>query len=177
MSRRSGFTLIEILAAISILGLAISGAVALLDQLSDGAARIVKESNRVARESNGARLLTRLLLDAQPNADSSKHFRGDENSLELWTFCDVPGGWAEECRVTLSIDQRGDSSVLIAGLSGGAALSVRRQAGPAHFRYYNPSAPDDTAWARQWSSNAALPAAIGLVAGGDTIMLPVGPAR
>lgn len=177
MRRRSGFTLVEMLAAIAILGLAIAGAVALLDQLTDGAARITREAARSAREGNGARLLTRLLMDTRSSADTSKRFRGDENTLELWTLCDVAGGWAQECRVTLGIDRRADSSVVVAGLPATALLAVRRQAGSARFRYYNPSAPDDTLWVREWSSNVTLPVAIGLVAGRDTIVLPVGASR
>ncbi len=172
-----GFTLVEILAAISIFGLAIGGAIALLDQLGDGTARIGTEGARVAREGNGARLLARLLMDARSSTDSTKRFRGDENSLELWTLCDVPGGWAEDCRATLSIDQRGDSSALLAGLPNDRVFSARRQKGTARFRYYNPLAPNDTLWVRQWSSNVQLPSAIGLVIGADTIVFPVGPAR
>jgi prepilin-type N-terminal cleavage/methylation domain-containing protein len=175
LSSSRGFTLIEMLAAISIFGLAIGGAIALLDQLGDGASRIGAEGGRIAREGNGARLLTRLLMDARTSTDSTRRFRGDANSLELWTLCDVPGGWAEDCRATLSIDQRGDSSALIAGLPTGGAFSVRRQKGAASFRYYNPQS--DTLWARQWSSNLVLPIAIGVVVGGDTIVLPVGAAR
>jgi len=172
---RRGFTLIEVIAAISIFGLAIGGAIALLDQLGGGTSRIGAEGGRVAREGNGARLLTRVLMDARTSTDSTKRFRGDENNLELWTLCDVPGGWAEDCRATLSIDQRGDSSALIAGLPGAGMFSVRRQKGAASFRYYNPQ--NDTLWARQWSSNLVLPIAIGMVVGTDTIVLPVGPAR
>jgi prepilin-type N-terminal cleavage/methylation domain-containing protein len=179
MPRRSrpAFTLVELLAAISILGLAISGAVVLLDQLADATDRIARESKRVGRERNGARLLTRLLLDAHSSTDSTKRFRGDENGLELWTLCDVPGGWSEECRVVLAIDQRGDSSVLLADLPDAAGLSVRRQAGSARFRYYHPSMSADTLWVRQWSSNVSLPVAIGLVVPGDTVIFPVGPGR
>lgn len=179
MRRRSarGFTLIEMLAAISLFGLVIGGAVALLDQLTDGTTRIGTEGARVAREGNGARLLARLLMDARKSTDSTRRFRGDENGLELWTLCDVPGGWAEDCRATLSIDQRGDSSALIAGVPGGAAFSVRRQKGTASLRYYNATAHNDTLWVRQWSSNVLLPVAIGLVTGADTIVFPVGPAR
>jgi hypothetical protein len=79
--------------------------------------------------------------------------------------------------VTLSIDQRGDSSLLIAGLPGSPSLTLRRQLGGVVFRYFHPSTTTDTLWARQWSSNVSLPVAIGLVARRDTIVLPVGPAR
>jgi prepilin-type N-terminal cleavage/methylation domain-containing protein len=179
MRRRSpsGFTLLEVLAAISILGLAISAAVALLDQLNDAAERIARESGRSAREANGARLLARLLMDARTSVDTAERFRGDSNSAELWTLCDVPGGWAERCRVTLSLDQRSDSSAVLIGLPGATPISGRRQPGRATFRYYYPSTRSDTLWAPVWSSNASLPVAIGVFIGADTIVLPVGPAR
>jgi prepilin-type N-terminal cleavage/methylation domain-containing protein len=171
------FTLVELLAALAISGLALAGATALLDQLGDGSARIARESMRTSREGNGARLLERVLIDATANTDSTKRFRGDENSLELWTLCDAPGGWREECRVTLSIDRIVDSTVVLAGVPGNTSLSVLRRAGTASFRYFRPAIGSDTTWATQWSSNASLPVAIGLVTGGDTIILPVGPAR
>jgi len=173
----SGFTLLEVLAAISLLGLAISAAVALLDQLNDGSARIARESARSARDGNGARLLARLLMDARTSTDTTQRFRGDTNSVELWTLCDVPGGWAERCRVTLSIDQQAESSVVLIGLPESITVSGRRELGRATFRYYNPLTRSDTLWVPQWSSNASLPVAIGLFTGIDTIVLPVGPAR
>src|SRR5262249_42726062 len=131
---------------------------------------------RASREGNGARLLERLLMDARTSTDSAKRFRGDENSLELSTLCDAPGGWREACRVTLSIDRRGDSSVVLAGVPG-TPIAVLRRPGPVTFRYFRPMAGTDTTWVTQWSSNASLAVAMSLVARDDTIILPVGPAR
>jgi prepilin-type N-terminal cleavage/methylation domain-containing protein len=172
-----GFTLVELLAALSICGLALAGATALLDQLGDGSARIARESLRASREGNGGRLLERLLMDASISIDSTKHFRGDDNTLELSTLCDAPGGWREACRVTLLIDRRGDSSVVLAVVPGSTALPVMRRAGTASFRYFRPMAGTDTTWVTQWSSNASLPVAMSVVARDDSIILPVGPAR
>jgi len=173
----AGFTLLEVLAAISLLGLAISAAVALLDQLNDGSARIARESARTARDANGARLLARLLMDARTSTDTTQRFRGDATGVELWTLCDVPGGWAERCRVSLSIDQRAESSAVLIRLPDSITVSGRREIGRATFRYYHPNTRSDTLWAPQWSSNVSLPVAIGLFIGSDTIVLPVGRAR
>ncbi|MGH7615914.1 MAG: type II secretion system protein [Gemmatimonadaceae bacterium] len=177
MSRHSGFTLIEVIAAISIIGFALAGAIALLDQLGDSSARIVREGLRTTREANGTRLLRRLLIDASATTDSARRFRGDENTVEFWTRCDVPGGWAEECRASLSIDRTPDSSIVLADVPGGGRVAVDRRSGSAVLRYYHPSVNADTLWANQWSSNVALPAAIALVMRGDTIVFPVGPSR
>ena len=45
----------------------------------------------------------------------------------------------------------------------------------ATFRYFD--AGRDTAWVRQWRTNATLPMAVAVIIGGDTIAYSVGPAR
>ena len=173
---RKGFTLLELVAALSVIGVAMLGGMVLLDQLGDSAGRIARDGALAAREGNGARVLRRVLLDASSSPDSTKRFRGDEHSLELWSMCDVPGGWSESCHVVLAIDERGDSSVVLAELSGGQSLALRRQAGMGEFRYYSPSA-SDSVWVHHWSSNVTLPVAVGLLARDDTIVFPVGVGR
>lgn len=173
---RRGFTLVEIIAALSIMGLAMIGGLMLIDQIGDSAGRVSHDARLAAREGNGQRLLHRLLLDAVSSTDSTKRFRGDEHSMELWTTCEVPAGWAEPCRAVLAIDQRQDTSVVLAELSTGESYALRRQLGAAEFRYFNPS-PTDTFWVRQWSSHVALPTAIGLLLGHDTIVFPVSVSR
>ncbi|HTE45995.1 MAG TPA: type II secretion system protein [Gemmatimonadaceae bacterium] len=175
-SDRRGFTLIEVTTALAIAGLVLVGGIALIDQIGDGASRITEESRRAAREGNGERLMRRLLLDATTTTDSTKRFRGDEHSLELWTTCEHSAGWVEVCRVSLAIDERTDSSVVLGELSTGESFSLRRQAGAAEFRYFNPLGTD-TSWVREWSSNVSLPTAVGLLAHGDTTVLPVSVAR
>lgn len=172
-----GFTLIELIAALSVMGFAMLGGVMLLDQLGDSAERIKHDAMLAAREGNGARLLRRVLADASTNSDSIKRFRGDEHGVEFWSRCDVSGGWAEVCRVSLAIDERADSSAILADLSTGGSFSVRRQRGSAEFRYYHSSSGSDSAWMKTWSSNSTLPIAIGLLVPGDTVVFPVGAVR
>jgi prepilin-type N-terminal cleavage/methylation domain-containing protein len=170
-----GFTLLELMAALALVGFAMLGGIMLLDQLGDSGERIVSEGVLAAREGNGARLLRRLLADATESSDSTKTFRGDERSLDFWSLCDVPGGWAEPCHVSLAIDERTDSTVVLARLSTGGSLALRRQRGTSSFRYYNPSS--DTLWLRDWSSHATLPVAVALVGERDTTVFAVSVAR
>lgn len=170
-----GFTLIELIAALAIVGFAMLGGIMLLDQLGDSAERIARQGSLAAREGNGARMLHRLLADASTSSDSTKSFRGSERSLEFWSLCDVPGGWAESCRVSLAIDERIDSVAILAELSTGGSVLLRRQRGPSVFRYYDPSS--EILWLRDWSSHATLPVAVALVGDRDTTVLPVSVAR
>jgi prepilin-type N-terminal cleavage/methylation domain-containing protein len=173
MTRRSrGFTLLELILALALVGAAMLGGVLLLDQLSDGASRIVAQSADTDRDANGARLLRRIVFEAHPSADTNRKFVGDERSSSLVSWCQVPGGWSEPCDVTLEIDDRGDSSAVTADLSLGGSFVLRRQAGRRAWRYLDPS-PRDTAWATHWSSGTTLPAAIALVSANDTVVLPV----
>jgi prepilin-type N-terminal cleavage/methylation domain-containing protein len=172
-----GFTLIEIIVALSLIGFAMIGGLAVIDQIGDSAGRISQAATRAASEGNGQRLLRRLLLDATPSADTAKRFRGDAHSMELSTTCEVPAGWTEPCRATLAIDEAKDTSVVFTELSTGESYALRRQSGSAEFRYFNPT-PTDTFWVRQWSSNVTLPTAVGLIVGGrDTIVFPVSVVR
>jgi prepilin-type N-terminal cleavage/methylation domain-containing protein len=170
-----GFTLVELMAALALVGFVMVGGIMLLDQLGDSAQRIASEGTLAAREGNGARMLRRLFADASASSDSTKTFRGDERSLDFWSLCDVPGGWAEPCHVSLAIDERLDGSGLLASLSTGGSLLLRQQRGASVFRYYNPSS--DTLWLRDWSSHATLPVAVALVGDGDTTVLAVSVAR
>lgn len=130
---RSGFTLVELVAALAVAGFAMLGGVLLLDQIGDSAQRIARDGAEAPREGNGARLLVRLLADARANEDTTKRFSGDAHTLTFWSSCDVPGGWMEPCRVTLAIDLRGDSSTVRASLSTGKHWRCARSQAPQSF--------------------------------------------
>lgn len=173
---RRGVTLLELLVALAISGLAILGCVMLLDQINDSHERIEHERASDAAAGNGDRLLRRLLVDARTTTDSAERFRGDERNASYLTLCDTPSGWPEACRVTLTVDSLRDSSAIIAEINGDEHLEVRRIPGAATFRYLDLSGRDSS-WARQWATSIALPGAIAVVVGTDTTVLPLGSAR
>src|SRR5262249_49623386 len=122
------------------------------------------------------RLLKRLLLDAGVTADSADRFRGDERSADFSTVCQNPGGWMERCRVSLRIGQRTDTSIVVATLAKGENLEDVRHAGRAELRYFDPVS-DDSKWLSRWATSIAMPIAIGIVVGEDTLVYPMGTAR
>ena len=172
-----GTTLLELLVALAITGLAMIGGILLLDQVNDSDRRIDTESRRDARDSNGDRLFRRLLLDARQTSDTADRFRGDERNVSYLTLCDTPSGWPEECRVLLSIGARGDSSIIVAETSPFVRFEVRRAAGSAVFRYLDPTRARDSAWLQRWTPSIALPAAVALVGVSDTTVFPLGSIR
>lgn len=173
---RRGFTLIELLAALSISGLAMLGGVLLLDQVTDGSARIVRSGRIAARDGNGPRILRQLLLDARVTADSADRFRGDERSADFTTSCYRPGGWMEPCRASLGIDWRRDTSVVMVALSTGEHLELARHQAAAELRYFD-VVHGDSAWLRRWAVSIAMPVAIAFISGRDTAIYALGTAR
>jgi hypothetical protein len=164
--------LLELILALSLTGAAMLGGVLLLDQVNDETARIIARGAGGDRESNGARVLRRLIVEAHASNDTMRKFAGDERSVSFQTRCDTPGGWSEPCDATLAIDDREDSSAVVADLSVGGSLTLRRDPGWRLWRYLDAN-PRDTAWATRWSSATTLPAAVALVSARDTIVFPV----
>jgi prepilin-type N-terminal cleavage/methylation domain-containing protein len=173
---RRGLTLLEMLVALSISGLAILGGVMLLDQVDDSDARIVDDSMRDATAANGDRLLRRLLIDARSTTDTVDRFRGDERNASYLTRCDTPSGWSEPCRARVSVDSIGDSSVVVVETDRGERFEVRRVAGigGGTLRYLGRSSDPDSVWTRRWTTSIELPAAIALIVWPDTTIWPLG---
>ena len=172
---RRGLTMIELVIGLAIAGIVLTGGALLLDSLGEASVRVLSSSATDAATNNGARMLDRLLADARIAEDSSERFFGDARTASFTTLCDSPSGWRERCRIKLFIDSLADSSAVIA-LSDHAALTLARVAGAATFRYIDLSAPDTT-WLARWSPSVALPHAVAIVAGADSLVLPVGSTR
>jgi prepilin-type N-terminal cleavage/methylation domain-containing protein len=174
---RRGVTLLELLVALAIAGLAMLGGVLLLDQVDDSARRIDAESRRDALDNNGERALSRLLADARGSSDTADRFRGDDQNASFLGLCDMPSGWPELCRVGLSITSEPDSSAVVAQPASGPAFAVARVAGPAAFRYLDAARSGDSAWLARWTASIALPAALALITPVDTTVFPLGSVR
>jgi prepilin-type N-terminal cleavage/methylation domain-containing protein len=173
---RRGMTLIEVVAAIAISGLVIAAAAALLDQVNDQGARIADASLVASRNGNGRRLLRDLLVDAEPSLDTADRFRGDSTAMAFRTRCPTSLGWKESCHVRLAVDQRDDSSRIIALFDGGAQIPLRAQRGVVMFKYLSFTS-SDSIWTSGWTTSATLPGAIAIVGETDTLVLPVAASR
>jgi hypothetical protein len=171
-------TLVELLIALAITGVAMLGGMLLLDQVNDSNRRISSDSVHDAESGNGDRFLRRLFADVRETTDTAQRFRGEERTARYLTLCDTPGGWAERCLALVSIDSLRDSSVIVAETDLGDRFEVRRMAGSATFRYLDPASPPESSWVRRWATSILPPAALALVVpDGDTTVLPVGSVR
>lgn len=171
---RAGFTLIEVLVALALSVLIVSGVRALLEGLAVQAKRVVDAAASTDSIAATTWSFHRIVGSLALPASDSLVFDGTATSARFASWCLVPGGWEERCRVVLSAspDERtgarltlstGESFVLLAG----AGTSLR----------YLVSAADGGRWATEWRSTISPPAGIAVIARTDTLFAPTGDLR
>ena len=99
-----GFTLIEVVIALTLSGIVLLGARALLSELADGERRITESAAIVQADANGERLLRTLLGRVDMGSSEQLRFGGTPTGARFTSWCDVPSGWIERCDVELAIE-------------------------------------------------------------------------
>ena len=168
MTARRGFTVLELIVALTISGFALLGARALLETIADSGDRIRKAAQAAARDANRERTL-RALVGRLYVGDSAATFIGDLYQAQFTSWCDVAAGWQERCQVTLGIDSAG----LVAALSTGERIVLRQGFRRGELRYLN-SPVSGGEWFKIWSVQFTAPLAIGVITDGDTTIVRIG---
>lgn len=173
MRRRFGFTLFELMLTIGLLGFVLVSARMLFSSVIDTRTLVSLDAAHADSLQNGERLARRMLRSAESTPDSAERFVGNERNATFTTWCRVGGGWLERCRVTLLLDHRQDSTVMVAELPRDEQLELLRRPGLGVFRYLDRSSPD-TNWFDNWGTNILLPDALAIVSPGDTVIFITG---
>jgi prepilin-type N-terminal cleavage/methylation domain-containing protein len=178
----SGFTLIEIMVAIAIGGLVLLGARSLLEALADEEGHVAREAAIHDARANGERLLRDLVGQMEVGTKEGGSFAGDPGEATFTSWCDVPAGWQERCRVTIAVENAIESDsesarasirasdgesdrtgpALVARLPGGRRVVLRTGFRAGELRYLN-SAASGGQWFRQWGQGITAPLAIGVL--------------
>lgn len=171
--QRTGFTLLEILVAITIAAMTVLTARALLEELADDAQAIVRQAAESDEDANAERVLRELIRRLEIGTDDSTRFTGHERIARFTSWCEVPRGWLERCKVTLAVETRGREPVLAAALSTGELLMLRRGFTSGQLRFLGDAGRGGT-WFRSWGESITAPLAIGVVLDADTLILRIG---
>ena len=174
-ARRAGFTLVEVMVAVVVIGVVMVGARTMLGQVADDADRIGAAAAQADREGNADALLRTITgrLEVSANPDAEVRFEGEPQGARFQSWCEVPDGWLERCQASLGIIDLEGAKVLALRLSTGELVPLRRGFTQGEILYLRDAA-DGGAWVRSWGASITAPLALGIVVDGDTTIIRIG---
>lgn len=161
------------MAALAVSGLVLLGAVRLVDTLGQARDFVRRDARIGDAAANGEWVLRSLIERAATRTDSVERFEGDEAHVAFTSYCEVPVGWLELCRIRFSLGSIRDSGVVFAVVDDGPPRRLWSWLGGGRFRYFDPASRDDT-WVHSWGRSIAPPTALGIVLASDTLVFPTG---
>jgi prepilin-type N-terminal cleavage/methylation domain-containing protein len=178
--KRRGFTLLEVLVALAIGGVAIMGARMLLEAVNAHAVRVAAAARQADADSNTELMLRSVLARTSTDGDSAARFDGTTEEVRFPTRCNVPSGWQERCDARLAVEAPGMAGQVgvVLELSTGERVVVRRGLSSASLVYLA-TAVDGGRWTPAWRSAITPPSAMALVFRGadarvDTMIVRIG---
>ena len=176
LRNRPAFTLVELLVALLVGGVAILGARSVLASLGDHADRVAEFAIIADREANGERVLRTLVSNLEIGTTNDASFGGDEREARFTSWCTSPSGWQERCTVRLVVrpgDSVGAPSIVATVLSTGEIVPVLSDATEPRLRYLRDAA-NGGSWFHTWGTGITAPLAIGIVTERDTLIVRIG---
>lgn len=168
-NERPGMTVLELVVAISILGLLIAIAGSVLGAIVAGGRGVERETAR-NDESGAATNALRVLL-ASARVDGGRAvFEGDSRAARFQSFCPDAAGDLRRCVVTLETDGRSQRGA--ARIAQWTAVAVRVTVAAHSLAYL--ANEEQQQWYADWEATDRPPAAIAAVSGRDTVLLRVG---
>lgn len=154
--RSRGFTLVEVLVALTIAGLLALLAHRLVSAATNASHALVTARREADRRANGRRWLSSALLSLEAGG-AAGGFEGHAGSMRFGARLQQPQGWFSLERVEL----RQDGSRLLAQPVGSAPIVLRERLQRVEFDYLlEPGL--NTRWVREWISPLSAPLAVRL---------------
>lgn len=169
-----GFTLLEILVALVVGGMAVAGAATLLLAIGDRAQAVERAAGPWDRAANAEDLLRRTVANLAPSTDTvAPSFTGDPRRARFVTWCTRPEGWLGRCPVDLTFTGGRDSTSLQLTLDRRNPVVIREHLQRGQFRYF--IVVDGVGeWHDRWT-HLVPPRAVAVILDADTLFLPVWP--
>jgi len=148
VSRRKGFTLVEVMVALAIAGIVILAAHRIFTGVADGTRAVAAARETLDRSVNARRWLKATFLSLEPP------FEGHANRVTFTSWQLVSGGWLEKAPTQLM--QEGTAFL---GITSAERLQLADSVSDVAFDYLlDPGA--DTKWVREWISPVSAPLAV-----------------
>lgn len=174
---RSGLTLLELMIALSLGGMILAGAHAVLATLTGEADAIASRAAAADAGANGERMLRALVGRIEVGTPEAIPFTGAPDRVRFTSWCEVPAGWLERCTVTLTIAMAAGERSLLANVNAQPAVTLLSDSALVAFRYLN-SAANGGQWFREWGAGISAPLALGVITRSgqrrDTLIVRIG---
>jgi prepilin-type N-terminal cleavage/methylation domain-containing protein len=172
---RTGFTLLELVAALALTGLVLAGVWRLIGELGDHRDRSALARARAFAAANGVGLLRDVISQVEGvTEDSAAQFVGLADSAAFESWCAVPGGWAERCRATLRLIRKGDSAFAMLTLRDAPAMLAWGLEAKRATLLYGEVMAGTLVWQKSWGRTVRPPAALAMTTASDTVVFPIG---
>jgi len=172
---RRGFTLIEVMVALTLSAIVVLLAHQIFAGVVDGVARLNDARARATRTANARRWLVEAFGSLQSGADTSGSFEGHAGTVSFASWQRVPEGGLRRVRVLLGMS----GTDVVARMPGGQVALVDSVSALAFDYLLEPGA--NTTWAREWLSPVSAPLAVririyyrGRPIRADTLLLAIG---
>jgi prepilin-type N-terminal cleavage/methylation domain-containing protein len=168
-----GFTLVEVLVALTVTALVALLAHQIAGAVSEQAGRLRDARRTLDRRSNGYAVLRSAFLSVEVGLDSAPAFLGDADRVRFAAWVATADGWQERRSVELAL--QGDRWVASAPPDADVLLAD----GVAGLRFdYLLELGAGAAWVRQWESAVSAPLAVRILVirrrgPADTLLFPI----
>jgi prepilin-type N-terminal cleavage/methylation domain-containing protein len=170
---RTGFTMIEVIVALTLSAIVLVSARAMLGALDGNASRIRQAAATADKAANIEETFRRLIGLTEVGPQVQAPFAGDSRSVTFGTWCEVPSGWLERCETLIRFEKRRGVLQLVIRSSVGSSFVLRDSLRYGELRYLT-SADNGGIWLSTWGPGVTSPLAIGVILDADTLMIPIG---
>lgn len=175
MGLQPGFTVLELMLALSLTAVAILTARGIVEQIAAASLLLVEAAEEADRSSNSNNMIRSLV--GQTIADGhGATVQGTASGALFTTWCDVPSGWQERCRVNLAVANRDGGQSIRVGFDDEAEIQMAEEFIHVSMLYLEDAADGGT-WIDAWDHPLVTPLALGLVLDRDTVILRIGERR
>jgi len=152
---RGGFTLIEVMVALTLGALVVLLAHRIFTGVTDGSVRLAEARAALDREASARRLLAAVVGSIDIGRAGAGDFRGEPHGATFSTWYQSPAGWLEPRRVTLAL---GGDAVVLHGLAD-EPVRLADSVTSLDLDYLLDYGAGE-AWVRTWSSTVSAPVAV-----------------
>jgi len=161
---RKGFTLLEVLVALTVSGIVVLLAHGIFTAVTDAGRQVQVARTALDREANARRWMQAAFLSLDVGSDSmAGPFEGRPDRVAFGTWLETPGGWFGRQRIDLRVDVGQFVARLGSGEGGvvpeDSRLMLADSVSDVAFDYLLEPG-ENTKWVREWISPVSAPLAV-----------------